>query len=45
MEEFMKKKEKYCSAKVKTLLFDSVLNKIYNEKNNIRTITNFFGYV
>lgn len=41
-EVFMKKKEKYCSAKVKTLLFDDVLGKIYNQKNNIQTITAFF---
>jgi len=41
-ETFMKKKEKYCSAKIKTLLFDNVLNKIYNQKHNIRTITSFF---
>jgi hypothetical protein len=41
-ETFMKKKEKYCSAKVKQLLFDAVLSKIYNQKNNIRTITSFF---
>jgi DNA polymerase elongation subunit (family B) len=42
LEIFMKKKEKYCSAKVKTLLFDHVLNKIYNEKHNIQQITSFF---
>ena len=41
-ETFMKKKEKYCSAKVKILLFDDVLGKIYNQKNNIQTITSFF---
>ena len=42
IETFMKKKEKYCSAKIKTLLFDDVLNKIYNEKHSIQTITSFF---
>jgi DNA polymerase elongation subunit (family B) len=42
IEIFMKKKEKYCSAKVKALLFDDVLNKIYNEKHSIQTITSFF---
>lgn len=42
IEIFMKKKEKYCSAKVKILLFDDVLSKIYNQKNNIQTITSFF---
>lgn len=41
-ELFMKKKEKYCSAKVKTLLFDRVLNKISNEKNKLQDITTFF---
>jgi DNA polymerase elongation subunit (family B) len=41
-ETFMKKKEKYSSAKIKVLLFDNVLNKIYNQKHNIQTITSFF---
>ena len=41
-ETFMKKKEKYCSAKVKTLLFDKVLNQINNDKNRVQMITNFF---
>ena len=41
-EIFMKKKEKYCSAKVKTLLFDKVLNQISNEKTGCQTITSFF---
>ncbi len=41
-ELYMKKREKYCSAKVKTLLFDKVLNRISNEKNKIQTITSFF---
>jgi len=42
MEDFMKKKEKYCSTKIKTLLFDKVLERIYNDKHKIQTITNFF---
>jgi DNA polymerase elongation subunit (family B) len=42
IEIFMKKKEKFCSTKVKTLLFDDVLNKIHNQKYNIQTITSFF---
>ena len=42
MEEFMKKKEKYCAAKIKTLLFDKTLTKIYNEKHGIQPISNFF---
>jgi DNA polymerase elongation subunit (family B) len=43
LEIFMKKKEKICAAKVKSLLFDKVLEKIYNEKNNIQQITSFFS--
>ena len=43
LEIFMKKKEKFCAAKVKALLFDKVLEKIYNEKNNIQQITSFFS--
>jgi hypothetical protein len=43
LEIFMKKKEKFCATKVKALLFDKVLEKIYNEKNNIQQITAFFG--
>ena len=42
-ETFMKKKEKYCSAKIKVLLFDNILSKIYNQKHNIQTITSFFS--
>ena len=37
-----KKKEKFCSSKVKMLLFDKFLQKIYNEKHKIQTITSFF---
>jgi len=43
LEIFMKKKEKFCAVKVKSLLFDKVLDKIYNEKNNIQQITSFFS--
>jgi len=42
IEVFMKKKEKYCSAKIKALLFDKFLTNIYNEKHRIQTITYFF---
>jgi DNA polymerase elongation subunit (family B) len=42
IEVYMKKKEKYCSAKVKALLFDKVLDKIYNTKHGIQTISSFF---
>lgn len=41
-ETFMKKKEKLCSAKIKILLFDKVLNKIYNTKHRIQTLEGFF---
>ena len=41
-ETFMKKKEKLCSAKIKILLFDKVINAIYNKKHRIQTIDTFF---
>jgi DNA polymerase elongation subunit (family B) len=43
LEIFMKKREKYCSTKIKALLFDKFLTKIFNEKHNIREITCFFN--
>ena len=43
MELFMKKKEKYCSTKIKTLLFDKFLTKISHRENGMQTITKFFG--
>ena len=42
-ELLTKKKEKYCSLKVKVLLFDKILNKISNERNRIHMITDFYG--
>lgn len=42
LEEFMKKKEKYCSTKIKILLFDKFLTKIYNSRNRIQTIDSIF---
>ena len=42
LELFMKKREKITSSKIKTLLFDDILTKIYNKRNNIQPITNFF---
>ena len=42
LESFMKKREKYTSAKVKILLFDKFLTKIFNEQNGIRTIYDCF---
>jgi DNA polymerase elongation subunit (family B) len=42
LEIFMKKKEKYCAAKVKELLFDGILNKIRSDKNGDQQITQWF---
>jgi DNA polymerase elongation subunit (family B) len=42
METFMKKKEKYCSAKIKTILFDKFLQKIFNQQNGIQTLFECF---
>ena len=41
IETFMKKREKYTSAKVKSILFDKFLEKIYNKQNGIRTMSEF----
>jgi len=43
MEVLMKKREKYCSTKIKTLLFDKFLTKIAHKQTNMQTITKFFG--
>jgi DNA polymerase elongation subunit (family B) len=43
LEIFMKKKEKLCASKVKLLLFDKVLTKIFNQKNGIQTISSMFN--
>jgi DNA polymerase elongation subunit (family B) len=42
-ELYIKKKEKYCSEKVKALLFDKYLMQIKNDKAGNQPITNFFG--
>jgi len=42
-ETFIKKKEKYCTDRVKELLFDKHLMQINNDKNGLRPITSFFG--
>jgi len=42
LEAFMKRKEKYCSTKIKGLLFDEFLTKIFNEKHGIQLISSFF---
>ena len=42
LEAFMKKREKYTSSKIKNLLFEKCLTKIFNEQNGIRTISDCF---
>ena len=42
-EIFMKKREKYCSAKVKALLFDKILTKIDNSRFGAQEISGFFS--
>ena len=42
IEVFMKKKEKYTSAKIKILLFDKFLTKVFNQQNGVRTLNEFF---
>jgi DNA polymerase elongation subunit (family B) len=42
LEVFMKLKEKICSDKVKSLLFDKYLQEIYNKENFIKQITSFY---
>ena len=43
VETFMKQKEKYCSAKIKELLFQPFLTKIHNTQNGIQTIDGLFA--
>jgi DNA polymerase elongation subunit (family B) len=43
LEAFMKKKEKYTSAKIKVLLFNKCLTKIFNQQNGIQTISECFN--
>ena len=42
LETFMKKKEKYTSSKIKSLLFEKCFMKIHNQQNGIRTIFECF---
>jgi DNA polymerase elongation subunit (family B) len=42
LELYMKKKEKYCSTKIKILLFDKFLTKIAHKQNGMQNITQFF---
>ena len=42
IELFMKKREKYCSVNVKTLLFEKYLVDIHNQKQGLQSILGFF---
>ena len=42
LEILAKKKEKYCSSKIKSILFDPFLKEIFNKQNGIQTINLFF---
>jgi len=42
LEVFMKKREKYCSAQVKRLIFDPFLTELHNKQNKIQTIHQFY---
>ena len=43
LEIFMKKREKLASIEVKKLIFDKILQKVYNEQNGVRTMYDFFS--
>ena len=45
IETYMKKKEKYCSIKIKNLLFEEFLQTIYNKSHGHRKITDVFSKV
>ena len=42
LEDYMEKREKYCSKKVEYLLFNDVIIKINNNKNGLKPITDFY---
>lgn len=42
IETFMKRREKYTSAKIKVLLFEKFLTKVFNQQNGVRTMNDFF---
>jgi DNA polymerase elongation subunit (family B) len=42
LELLMKKREKFSSAKIKTLLFEKYLTKISHKRNGLQSITKFF---
>ena len=43
LEILMKKREKYSSAKIKSILFEKYLTKINHKRNNLQPITKFFN--
>ena len=43
LELFMKRREKYTSSRIKEIMFDPFLTKIYNKQNGIQTISSMFG--
>ena len=43
IEIYMKKREKYCSAKVKSLLFQQYLTEIQTNKMGMKSILNYFS--
>lgn len=43
LEIYMKKKEKYCSARIKAILFDKFLMKIAHKKAGLQTIASMFA--
>jgi DNA polymerase elongation subunit (family B) len=43
IEGFMKQKEKFCSVKIKELLFQPFLTKINNTQNGVQTIDSLFA--
>ena len=43
LDVFMKKKEKYCSEKIKTLIFEKYLVQISNDQQRLQSIMSFFA--
>ena len=43
IEVFMKKREKYCSVKIKDLLFNQYLTEIQNQKDGLKSIMDCFA--
>ena len=42
LEVYMKKKEKYCSEKIKTMVFEKYMVQISNDQQNLQSIVSFF---